>query len=62
MTHTKPAFIAPTSHRTAEAALAQVQAIYAEQINFLRSAMQRFVAGETPAAPYRCLLYTSRCV
>ncbi|MFE1571593.1 AMP nucleosidase [Comamonas odontotermitis] len=53
MTHTKPAFIAPTSHRTAEAALAQVQAIYAEQINFLRSAMQRFVAGETPAAPYR---------
>jgi len=53
MTHTKPAFIAPTSHRTAEAALAQVQAIYAEQINFLRTAMQRFVAGETPAAPYR---------
>ena len=53
MTHTKPAFIAPTSHRTAEAALAQVQAIYAEQINFLRAAMQRFVAGETPAAPYR---------
>ncbi len=53
MSYTKPAFIAPTSHRTAESALAQVQAIYSEQINFLRAAMQRFVAGETPAAPYR---------
>ena len=53
MSYTKPAFIAPTSHRTVESALAQVQAIYSEQINFLRAAMQRFVAGETPAAPYR---------
>ena len=53
MTHLKPAFIAPTSHDTAESALAQVQAIYAEQIHFLRAAMQRFVAGETPSAPYR---------
>ncbi|MEJ5125507.1 AMP nucleosidase [Comamonas sp. MYb21] len=53
MTFTKPAFTAPTSHRTASSALAQVQAIYAEQIGFLRQAMQRFVAGETPAAPYR---------
>ncbi|WP_312450614.1 AMP nucleosidase [Comamonas sp.] len=53
MTYTKPAFTAPTSHRTAQSALAQVQAIYAEQIGFLRQAMQRFVAGETPSAPYR---------
>ena len=53
MTYLKPAFTAPTSHATAESALAQVQAIYAEQINFLRNAMQRFVAGETPSAPYR---------
>ena len=53
MTYLKPAFTAPTSHRTAESALAQVQAIYSEQIQFLRDAMQRFVAGETPSAPYR---------
>ena len=53
MTYLKPAFTAPTSHRTAESALAQVQAIYAAQIQFLRDAMQRFVAGETPSAPYR---------
>ncbi|MGE8317998.1 MAG: AMP nucleosidase [Comamonas sp.] len=53
MTHNKPAFTAPTRHRTAAAALAQVQAIYTEQINHLRAAMQRFVAGETPQAPFR---------
>ena len=53
MIYLKPAFTAPTSHRTAESALAQVQAIYSEQIQFLRDAMQRFVAGETPSAPYR---------
>ena len=52
MTYTKPAFTAPTSHRTAQSALAQVQAIYAEQIGFLRQAMKRFVAGENPSAPY----------
>ncbi len=53
MNYLKPAFTAPTSHRTAQAALAQVQTIYSDQIQFLRDAMQRFVAGETPSAPYR---------
>ncbi|MBE7367264.1 AMP nucleosidase [Ramlibacter pallidus] len=41
-----PPFIAPTFHTDAESALAQVGAIYAQQINHLREAMQRFVAGE----------------
>jgi AMP nucleosidase len=40
-------FIAPTRHRDAESALAQVQTIYTQQIQHLRDAMQRFVAGET---------------
>ncbi|MEJ5989643.1 AMP nucleosidase [Ramlibacter sp. PS3R-8] len=42
-----PPFIAPTFHTDAESALAQVQAIYAQQIQHLREAMQRFVAGES---------------
>ncbi|OOG50543.1 AMP nucleosidase [Polaromonas sp. C04] len=42
-----PPFIAPTRHTDAAAALAQVQAIYSQQIDHLRQAMQRFVAGES---------------
>ena len=42
-----PPFIAPTRHSDPESALAQVRAIYAQQIEHLRDAMQRFVAGET---------------
>ena len=42
-----PPFIAPTRHSEPESALAQVRAIYAQQINHLRDAMQRFIAGET---------------
>ncbi|HVE52394.1 MAG TPA: AMP nucleosidase [Ramlibacter sp.] len=41
-----PPSIAPTFHTDAESALAQVGTIYAQQINHLREAMQRFVAGE----------------
>jgi len=41
-----PPFIAPTRHSEPAKALAQVQAIYSQQINHLRDAMQRFVAGE----------------
>jgi len=41
-----PPFIAPTRHADPESALAQVREIYTQQINHLRSAMQRFVAGE----------------
>jgi len=46
-------FIAPSQHQDPAAALAQVQHIYQQQIAHLRSAMQRFVAGETPARPVR---------
>ncbi len=42
-----PPFIAPTRHSDPEGALAQVRTIYAQQINHLRDAMQRFVAGES---------------
>ncbi|MEO6971935.1 MAG: AMP nucleosidase [Rhodoferax sp.] len=42
-----PPFIAPTSHNDPQAALAQVQLIYAQQIDHLRQAMRRFVAGES---------------
>ncbi|MGV2482387.1 UNVERIFIED_CONTAM: AMP nucleosidase, partial [Salmonella enterica subsp. enterica serovar Weltevreden] len=34
-------------------ALREVQRIYQQQIGHLREAMQRFVAGQTPAAPVR---------
>jgi AMP nucleosidase len=42
-----PPFIAPTRHSDAESALAQVRAIYSQQMNHLREAMQRFVAGDS---------------
>ena len=42
-----PPFIAPTYFADPEQALAQVRAIYAQQINHLREAMQRFVAGDS---------------
>jgi AMP nucleosidase len=42
-----PPFIAPTRFTDPDAALAQVQRIYDQQIDHLRQAMQRFVAGET---------------
>ena len=48
-----PDFIAPSHHRDAAEALAQIQRIYAQQTSHLRNAMQRFVAGETPEAPVR---------
>ena len=41
-----PPFIAPSRHSDPESALAQVRAIYSQQIDHLRDAMQRFVAGE----------------
>ena len=43
----------PTLHADPAAALAQVQRLYQQQIEHLRSAMQRFVAGETPPTPVR---------
>ena len=42
-----PAFIAPTCYTDPAAALAQVRMIYEQQVSHLRSAMQRYVAGET---------------
>jgi AMP nucleosidase len=48
-----PPFIAPTLHHDAESALAQVRAIYAQQINHLREAMQRFVGGDAMPARVR---------
>ena len=51
---TSTAFITESSLHTDPAdALAQVQRIYQQQIDHLRGAMQRFVAGETPAEPVR---------
>src|SRR3954464_1698793 len=53
-----PPFIAPTFHHDAESALDQVRAIYAQQINHLREAMQRFVAGEAmPGRVRACYPY-----
>jgi AMP nucleosidase len=50
-----PPFIAPTRHDDPAAALAQVQSIYAQQIQHLRDAMQRFVSGdEMPARVRAC--------
>ncbi len=40
-----PLFIAPTRHTDADSALAQVQLIYRDSVEHLRSALQRFVAG-----------------
>jgi AMP nucleosidase len=42
-----PAFIAPSRYTDPASALAQVRAIYVQQIDHLRDAMQRFVAGES---------------
>ncbi|WP_332778103.1 AMP nucleosidase [Polaromonas sp.] len=42
-----PTFIAPSRYTDPAAALAQVRAIYDQQIAHLRDAMQRYVAGET---------------
>ena len=42
-----PPFIAPTRYTNPAAALAQVRAIYDQQIRHLRSAMQRYVAGDS---------------
>src|SRR5437764_5027122 len=42
-----PPFIAPTRHSDPESALAQVRTIYNQQIQHLREAMQRFIAGES---------------
>jgi Bacterial AMP nucleoside phosphorylase N-terminus len=39
-------FIAPEVFNDPDAALARVQAIYAQSVTHLRQAMQRFVAGE----------------
>lgn len=53
-----PPFIAPTHHTDADSALAQVREIYAQQINHLREAMQRFVAGEAmPGRVRACYPY-----
>jgi AMP nucleosidase len=41
-----PLFIAPAKFDDAQAALAQVQAIYRSSVEHLRAALQRFVAGE----------------
>ncbi len=41
-----PLFIAPARFDDADAALAQVQAIYKSSVEHLRGALQRFVAGE----------------
>ncbi len=48
-----PDFIAPTRHTDPAQALAQVQHIYQQQIGHLRSAMQRFVAGDALRQPVR---------
>ncbi len=48
-----PHYIAPASYDDANAALAQVQAIYASSIAHLRDALQRFVAGDTPVGHVR---------
>ena len=46
-----PEFIAPTRHTDPAQALAQVQRIYQQQIEHLRTAMQQFVAGDKLAQP-----------
>ncbi|MBX9612162.1 MAG: AMP nucleosidase [Burkholderiales bacterium] len=45
-----PPFIAPTRFTQADAALAQVQRIYQQQVEHLREAMRQFVAGTLPQA------------
>ncbi len=41
-----PPFVAPTRHADPGQALAQVQALYAQQVGHLREAVHRFAAGE----------------
>ena len=48
-----PLFIAPAKFDNAEAALAQVQAIYNSSIQHLRESLRRFVAGEDDGQPVR---------
>lgn len=48
-----PPFVAPVSFDDADAALAQVQRIYAASVQHLRDALQRYVAGDDPAQPVR---------
>jgi AMP nucleosidase len=48
-----PSFVAPVSFDDADAALAQVQRIYAASVAHLRDALQRYVAGDDPAQPVR---------
>ncbi|MCI1190258.1 AMP nucleosidase [Calidifontimicrobium sp. SYSU G02091] len=48
-----PPFVAPASFDDADAALAQVQRIYAASVQHLRDALQRYVAGRDPAQPVR---------
>jgi AMP nucleosidase len=48
-----PLFIAPARFDDAEAALAQVQAIYRSGVEHLRDSLRRFVAGEDDGQPVR---------
>ena len=48
-----PTYIAPTRHRSAQSALAQVVLIYEQQISHLRNCMRRYVAGQLPAGRVR---------
>jgi len=43
---TSPPFIAPTQHDDPQQALDQVRAIYTQQVDHLREAVQRFAAGQ----------------
>jgi len=52
MVHTSD-FTESSFHSDPAGALAQVQRLYQGQIDHLRDAMQRFVAGETPDSPVR---------
>jgi AMP nucleosidase len=48
-----PPYIAPARFDDADTALAQVQRIYSASVTHLRGALQRFVAGDTPAQHVR---------
>ncbi|HMM86403.1 AMP nucleosidase [Azohydromonas sp.] len=53
MTLSSPPFVAPARFDDADAALAQVRAIYDAAVSHLRQALQRHVAGDEPARPVR---------
>ncbi|WP_037574166.1 AMP nucleosidase [Phaeacidiphilus oryzae] len=56
----QPPIAGPTFHQDAESALEEVRRIYTRQIDHLRSAMRRFVAGETPTERVRgCYPYVA---